>query len=132
MAGRGTADAEIDALLGAGSAAALREIFQAELPARLARMRAAAAKSAASLLQREAHGLAGAAGLLGLEPLAQLARALEQAAPVPGATTLAERFAPVERLLVASLGRSAVAATPPCAEGNRDERAVLVSRHGAD
>ncbi len=123
------ANAEIDALLGAGSAAALFAAFQAELPARLARLQAAAAASEAAVLRREAHALAGSAGLLGLHALARLARALEEGALLPR-PPLAERFAPIERELAALL--VSPAAVPPCTGGDDPLPVTLVSRPVAD
>lgn len=123
--------AEIDALLGNGTAAALRAVFLADLPGRLARMRQQAMAAAADALRREAHALAGSAALLGLHSLVEAARVLE-CSPPPPPDEIAKRFAALERLLLDLLDGSAAAATPRCVTGKDGGASVLVSSRLAD
>jgi signal transduction histidine kinase/HPt (histidine-containing phosphotransfer) domain-containing protein/ActR/RegA family two-component response regulator len=105
---------QLDAALGAGTAADIVSVFLADVPARLDRMRALAASGAADSLAREAHALAGSAGTLGLRALAAAARALETGlADQP--TVLPARLAPVEALVGSAVAWLVPRATPPAA-----------------
>ncbi|NVO14349.1 MAG: response regulator [Rhodoplanes sp.] len=67
--------------IGADGASLAVQIFLGETEARLARLRALPLDTSREKIAVEAHTLKGAAATLGLVPLSDLARALEQAAP---------------------------------------------------
>jgi signal transduction histidine kinase/HPt (histidine-containing phosphotransfer) domain-containing protein len=114
---------QLDAALGAGTAADIVTVFLADVPARLGRMRAAATGGAADALAREAHALAGSAGTLGLRALAAAARALETGlADQPAG--LPVRLAPVEALVGSAVAWLVPLATPP---GQRSANAGCAS-----
>jgi CheY-like chemotaxis protein/nitrogen-specific signal transduction histidine kinase len=126
---------KLDAALGAGTAADIVAVFLSDVPARLDRMHALAARGAADSLAREAHALAGSAGTLGLRALAAAARALETGlADQPAG--LPARLAPIEALVGSAVAWLVPRAAPP-PSGQRLANAgcasaPLVSGGGAD